>query len=886
MISNKKQRKPNKILTNKNKTTMKTKIKFLATMLMGIMLSVNVWGDITLTTSPVTLNSFSSISGSGYQNVSNYTISGYSGFSVNQCIINSSNLQLAKNGRVTSPTITSPAGFDIAVTYTSGANFTVQIGDEEAVTSGSVLKASTKSTSTTFTISAGSKYGLISQIVLTPKSAGPKHGVNWNVNGSVWNTTQVAEGATIELPTNPGAPEGCEGKSFFGWTESSSYEDATTAPTIIGDDEEMGTTEVNYYAVFATKELSSSATTAVKIDKSEITNGMTILLVDGDDDAIGNVRYTKDAYFYITPVSLTIVNGIVTSMDTKTKYTVTKSGDYYVFKQGSNYLNMAQYYKDLSCNTENEDKWAIESYKNGYSFQSYNNDDDYYIYGYLVGYIGNADKFAFYLYTPGTWSDFTTTCVTCSKEVNVSKGSMTGGDITISADKVCADGDGGSVTVTPNPNEHYSCTSVTATVGNVTGPAAGVYTVSGITAETTISATFVEDAKATVTWSVNGVTKKSSQVYVGETDAAPAVADADIPTTCANAFVGWSTSTMVGEGYGAPKDLFNTTSPVVSEDVTYYAVFATAGSGSGTVFHSQPGTITSGDYYLVDTYNRVDYQGNATACSYRALKGGLISSSGTFGGIQCVNICDAVSVNDNVLTLDMSHLDDSQKPDAYTITVNESSVSFALNGTTFYCQGDNVNADMTTSTTNSYNWNEITNETGDYVGRHMLKVSHGTGTRCLMVLDHTSSGNNANYCKVYALTNSNAGGTAAKEQSYGSGKLYFIPAVSVTYSNYVTSCATYTVTFKSNGADVTTVSNVAPGQQVTAPTWAEIDNKVAAKNVCTNYLIGWSTNSHYSNPSAAPGDILKPNAEGKITIPSDITSDVTYYAVYADVAGE
>ncbi len=419
----------------------------------------------------------------------------------------------------------------------------------------------------------------------------------------------------------------------------------------------------------------------------------------------------------------------------------------------------------------------------------------------------------------------------------------------------------------------------------VNAPETSNYKAANCTISVTVTAPAV---KHNVNWHVSGVVT-TDEVAEGATITFPATPT--VPDACSDkVFYGWAKSAIVGETDDAPT--VYTSETMGTADIDFYAVFATAssGSGSGTVFHSQPGTITSGDYYLVDTYNGVDYQGNATG-DFWALKGGLDAESGTKGGIPAVDVTNAVSVSGNVLTLNLANLTSESTPSVYTITFADDSVSFALkDGDIFYNAGNNVNADMVTA--RNYRWQSVTNEIDENDGRHMLFVSRGTGSRCLMYNDHTSGssgatkGNQQHKFKMYQTTYSNTGGTKGPENSYGSGKLYFIPAVSVTYSNYVTSCAAYTVTFKSNGADVTSVSNVAPGQQVTAPTLAEIKTQAGVKNACTNYLVGWSADSHYTNPSAAPSDILKPNAEGKITIPSTVTSDVTYYAVYADVVGE
>ena len=270
-------------------TSWLNKFKLLAFAFMAL-LSVNqVWGETATidfdTNQAPSGTSFTSTSGT-ITNVLSFSCAKNS--SSTDPAYNSSDKQLrlyyASTGDGGSITITAATGvtfsaFEFATTTTPTIKYSVDGGTKTAISyiggtdpkrySVSNLNCSSITLQNCNTSSTQIRFKYITVTYST--SSGPKHDVNWYVNGALWKTTQVAEGATIDLPTNPEAPEGCEGKSFFGWTGSSSYEDATTAPTIIGDDEEMGTTDENYYAVFATKELSSTATTAVKIDKSEIT---------------------------------------------------------------------------------------------------------------------------------------------------------------------------------------------------------------------------------------------------------------------------------------------------------------------------------------------------------------------------------------------------------------------------------------------------------------------------------------------------------------------------------------------------------------------------------------------------------------------------------------
>ena len=113
----------------------------------------------------------------------------------------------ASTGKITSPTITSEAGFDITVTYKSDANFTISFGNDATnSTAASPLSTSTTSTSTTFTIKANGRYGTISKITLTPK-ASSGGGEDRNLSFDV--TEFDAEvGSTFSAPTLTGVTDG------------------------------------------------------------------------------------------------------------------------------------------------------------------------------------------------------------------------------------------------------------------------------------------------------------------------------------------------------------------------------------------------------------------------------------------------------------------------------------------------------------------------------------------------------------------------------------------------------------------------------------------------------------------------------------------------------
>lgn len=389
---------------------MKTKFLTLRsfTLLLVMALSIgSAWGKTWTITYNVFETSYSSSDGE-------HEIDGIT-FTSSNVSQNSSKIQFKSNSGYLYNNTPMPGNIT-KITLATTTNLTIKVGTSANPSSGTTVTSGES-------ISGSYKYFYIKGGGSTPKTATitveyyvPKHHVYWYANGSLFATTEEEEGEYITLPsTNPSAPSACSAKKFFGWTEESYYSHATNPPTMVTNPV-MGTEDIVYYAVFATRTLNTSASTAVKIYKSDLVANLPVLIVDEyNKDAIGNERYT-DTYnnYYLKPISLTISNGIISSINSKAKYTVTLSGDYFQFKQSSNYLNMASSYDDLSCNTTS-DKWTLETYQDGYSFKSYNNSNHHYIYPYTSGFIGDTDKYPFSFYTPGTVSDFTTSCVACTE---------------------------------------------------------------------------------------------------------------------------------------------------------------------------------------------------------------------------------------------------------------------------------------------------------------------------------------------------------------------------------------------------------------------------------------------------------------------------------------
>ncbi len=85
----------------------------------------------------------------------------------------------------------------------------------------------------------------------------PTYDVNWLINGSVSSIEKYKEGEAIFFPTNI---DNLVGKTFMGWVDTEITGTADEVPTFVTS-ATMGTSALNYYAVFAKKTPGNAVTT-------------------------------------------------------------------------------------------------------------------------------------------------------------------------------------------------------------------------------------------------------------------------------------------------------------------------------------------------------------------------------------------------------------------------------------------------------------------------------------------------------------------------------------------------------------------------------------------------------------------------------------------------
>ena len=499
----------------------------------------------------------------------------------------------------------------------------------------------------------------------------------------------------------------------------------------------------------------------------------------------------------------------------------------------------------------------------------------------------------------------------CTTEVEVRKtNNIQNGDITISAESVCADDDGGSVTVTPSPAAHYHCTGVTATVGSVTGPVEGVYTVSGITAETTISATFAEDDFATISWSVNGnsATGGSTKVYVGEKVSTLPTAPTSIDCDGSKVFVGWTNATTDG---AKPAVLFTKAAdapPITSTGaVTYYAVFASVdedGSETADVTMSYSGSTTGN----MDGTNQADLFGLSTE-KWSAIGNKNSASNNVgynkndkdirlYGATNGTGCRLAISSLDNT-TIESVELTLTEDYANVQVWVNNELVSlsenkYPVNSTSFELGNANDGTGTTQVRIKSIKINYLVAGYSDYVTtcteveKYTITAAVNDAAMGSATVQGQASFDAVDGAELALLATPNDGykfvnWTVNSEDYYiedeeAASTTLLVGETALTVTANFVAKATYTITWLVNGnaAQGSPTTSVLEGEAITAlPTTPTSEDCFSLKD-----FVGWTAIANYSNATDAPSDLFTTADKAPA-----ITANTTFYAVFAAATG-
>ncbi|MBQ2540119.1 MAG: C10 family peptidase [Paludibacteraceae bacterium] len=239
----------------------------------------------------------------------------------------------------------------------------------------------------------------------------------------------------------------------------------------------------------------------------------------------------------------------------------------------------------------------------------------------------------------------------------------------------------------------------------------------------------------TITWSVQGTETSKSYTY------GSLWSPTTEPSDCASGmkFVGWTEQSSISGGT-KPSDLFASGTKMVTETKKYYAVYATAGSGSTPESWGLCETVASvseGTYVI--TWNNSLYLPSETTASQNPAVGSGISES-------------SKSLT-NTVSSAMQWTFTGNNTDGFTI-------SHTFGSTTYYLNSTNTAQGISVSTSNNTTWKVSLD--GTY---GMLLKGSDAGTRYLAVY------NSATW-RYYATGSSYSGTMRLYKQTGGSGTSY------------------------------------------------------------------------------------------------------------------
>lgn len=283
----------------------------------------------------------------------------------------------------------------------------------------------------------------------------------------------------------------------------------------------------------------------------------------------------------------------------------------------------------------------------------------------------------------------------------------------------------------------------------------------------------------TVAWKVNGENwtpyTTTGEGTDGSTSANYNNKVAAIPTAPTSSdcdgtkvFVGWTTSTY-SHASTAPTTLFTTqtTSPAITANTTFHAVFANASAG-GAVTYTKATTISAGTY-LMATITADEYMTKSTL-GYTGNDGG-----NKHGGVVAVSISDGV----------ISTKPETAKEITVILGTGDDADYFAMYDGTNYITQTTKN-EFTFADVISYEWNLNAS------GQIHQKNTYNSSSDNRIYMSNGNSGASTEYFQPLA----------AKSEGNNSGTYYyhaylFKKSGGTTYSNYATTCCANIITLSS-----------------------------------------------------------------------------------------
>jgi len=195
----------------------------------------------------------------------------------------------------------------------------------------------------------------------------------------------------------------------------------------------------------------------------------------------------------------------------------------------------------------------------------------------------------------------------CTNTVTVTKGAETNGTYSLSAASVCGDGDGGTVSISEiSPADGYVFDEITATNGTVDNKNKKV---TGITENTTITVTFKELEKYTV--SFNTGVNNPTQEDIAEETAGEGITLPEGPTPACSAdgwsFAGWAEDAVDEQTTTRPTLLVVSDTYHPMDNVTLYAVYQKVEDGGSASVKITPSAFTGNKDPYTMTHDQAAY---------------------------------------------------------------------------------------------------------------------------------------------------------------------------------------------------------------------------------------------------------------------------------------
>ena len=646
-------------------------------------------------------------------------------------------------------------------------------------------------------------------------------------NGAVENLTCCG---SYTLPTGSTEDDACEGWTFRGWA-TATVSGTTTKPSFITSVSSAQT----LYAVYGKTEGSGGSDTEYTLFTDSLEDGDYIIYYS-NKAMKAKVENSRLQYNVVTPS-----NDKITTTEDSIVWHIALSGGYWTiynaktqkYAASTGADNKAQLLADVA---DDKTKWTTS----GHAVHNFVNKANKA--GDKNAYLRNNGSYGFACYSTSTGGALslykrgtaTTTyksvpCPAYTISLADEDGIAEGGQYTASATSAIA---GTVITLEAEPDDGYVFDGWTVNKAGDPSTEVAVYFDAFPMPEydVEVHASFSVKPTYTAVWLVNGNRHaQQTGLYFGETPVLP-----DEPEDCSEdrVFMGWTTQAEYEHATTAPSDLFSLTAPAISQDTTFYAVFADKSTTSG------PGTTA---------YNRINSTSDLSNGEYLIVyeKGALIFN----GGLATLDVAS----NTIGVTINNHSIATATKVDTATFTITAVTGGYTIQSHSGLYIGQSSNSNGLGTNQSSSTYTDTITFVGDSVDIR-CKSAH-------LRYNKTSGQTRFRYYKSSTYTSQETIQLYKKVTTQGD------PIT--TYINYSLYCsqATHTLTFIANGKSYATRSGHM-GETVEA---------VAEPTGCNDYtFMGWSTHEY------ATGNTGTPTLDYTGRVPG---ADKTYYAVYSHSTG-